>query len=165
MRDGRAVTISKEAILPRIQSCVDTLLDQGVELIVLLCTGKFPEFRSSVLLLEPQRITDTLIVVLAGTQHKIGVITPLAEQVEQARTQVQEMHEHVVVVHASPYTAAFQEELTRAARILTAETIDFSVLHCIGYTLEMKKLVRELTRKPVILARSLTAQILRELLL
>ncbi|MCP4395783.1 MAG: AroM family protein [bacterium] len=165
MKDGSAVTIGKEAILPRMQACVDTLTQQGVEFIALLCTGKFPEFDSPVLLLEPQKITDTLITALAGTQHKIGIITPLAEQVEQAAAQLQGMRENIVAVHASPYTPAFQDELARAASILREKNIRLSVLHCIGYTLEMKKQIKELTEKPVILARSLTAQILRELLL
>ncbi len=165
MKDGRAVTIAKEAILPRMQACVDTLTLQGVEFIVLLCTGKFPEFYSPVLLLEPQKITDTLIAALAGKQHKIGIVTPLAEQVEQAGAQLQGMRENIVVVPASPYTSASQDELTRAASILREKNVDLSVLHCIGYTLEMKKQIKELTEKPVILARSLTAQILRELLL
>ncbi len=48
MKDGSAVTIGKEAILPRMQACVDTLTQQGVEFIALLCTGKFPEFDSPV---------------------------------------------------------------------------------------------------------------------
>lgn len=162
MNDGSAVTIGKQFILPRMQTCIDTLTHQGVELIVLLCTGKFPEFRSSILLVEPQKITDSLIVALAGKQHKVGIITPLAEQVAQAATHFQDAQEKVVIVPASPYTSV--DEISPAANILKSEGVDLSILHCIGYTLDMKKRVKELTGKPVILARSLTAQIIRELM-
>ena len=162
MRDGSAVTIGKQAILPRMQSCIDDLCQQGVQLIVLLCTGKFPEFRTPVLLIEPQKVTDTLITALAGTQHKIGIMTPLAEQVEQATAHLQTATQNVAVVHASPYVA--NDEITPAAHQLKAEGVSLSVLHCIGYTLNMKKIVKEITGNPVILARSLTAQVLRELL-
>jgi len=161
MNDGTAVTIGKQHILPRMQTCIDTLIQRGVELIVLLCTGKFPEFRSSVLLIEPQKITDSLILALAGKQHKVGIMTPLAEQVEQATTHLTAVQEHVVVV-ASPYISV--DEIIPAAKALKTERVDLSVLHCIGYTLGMKKVARDITGKPVILARSLTARVLRELL-
>ncbi len=163
MSDGTAVTIGERYILPRMQTCIDTLIQRRVELIVLLCTGKFPEFRSSVLLIEPQKITDGLILALAGKQHKVGIMTPLAEQVDQAKTHLTEIQEHVVVVHASPYTSV--DEITPAAKALKMEEVDLSVLHCFGYTLEMKKVARDITGKPVILARSLAARVLRELLL
>jgi protein AroM len=163
MNDGTAVTIGKQYILPRIQTCIDTLIRRGVELIVLLCTGKFPEFHSSALLIEPQKITDSLILALAGKQHKVGIMTPLAEQVDQAKTHLTAVQEHVVVVHASPYTSV--DEIIPAAKTLKTEGVDLSVLHCIGYSLGMKKVVRDITGKPVILARSLTARVLQELLL
>ncbi len=162
MRDGTPVTIGKRYILPRMQTCIDTLIQRGVEIIVLLCTGKFPEFRSSVLLIEPQKITDSVLLALIGTQCKVGIVTPLAEQVDQAKVHLRKVQERIVVVHASPYTSV--DEITPAARMFKTEEVDLSVLHCIGYTLGMKKVLREITGKPVILARSLTARVLRELL-
>lgn len=162
MRDGTSVTIAKRHILPRMQTCIDTLAQKEVELIVLLCTGKFPEFRSAVLLIEPQKITDSLIMALAGKQHKVGIMTPLAGQIEQAATHLQDVRENVIVVPASPYTST--DEITPAARKLKTEGVALSVLHCIGYTMGMKKIVKGVTGKPVILARSLMAQVLRELL-
>lgn len=162
MRDETAVTIGKQAILSRMQSCVDALTQQQVDLIVLLCTGHFPEFRSSVLLIEPQKITDSLIMALTGTQHKVGILTPLAEQVTQAKSHLPNANDKVVVVPASPYNSS--DEITPAAEQLRQEQVDLSVLHCIGYTLAMKQTVKKITGKPVILARSLVAQVLRELL-
>jgi protein AroM len=163
MNDGTAVTIGKRNILPRIQICIDTLSQRNVELIVLLCTGKFPKFRSSVLLIEPQKITDSLILAVTGKQHKVGILTPLAEQVDQAKAHLNQVKENVVVIHASPYISG--DEITPAAKALKMEGVDLSVLHCIGYTLSMKRIVKDITGKPVILARSLTAQVLRELLI
>ncbi|GAK58037.1 AroM family protein [Candidatus Vecturithrix granuli] len=162
MRDGTAVTIGKHAILPLMQACVDALTQQQVDLIVLLCTGHFPEFRSSVLLIEPQKITDNLIMALTGTQHKVGILIPLAEQVTQAKSHLSNATDNVIVVPASPYTSS--NEITLAAEQLRQEQVELSVLHCIGYTLAMKQTVKNITGKPVILARSLVAQILRELL-
>ena len=144
------------------QTCIDTLTQQGVELVVLLCTGKFPEFRSTTLLIEPQKITDSFIMALAGKQHKIGVMTPLAGQIEQATRYLQGVRDNVVAVPASPYTST--DEITPAAKQLKTAGVDVSVLHCIGYTIGMKNIVKEVTGKPVILARSLTARVVRELL-
>lgn len=161
MRDGTAVTIGKQAILSRMQACVDTLTQRQVDLIVLLCTGHFPEFRSSVLLIEPQKITDSLIMALTRTQHKVGILIPLAEQATQAKFHLSNADDKMVIVPASPYTSS--DEITPAAEQLRQEKVGLSVLHCIGYTLAMKQVVKKITEKPVILARSLIAQILREL--
>ena len=67
----------------------------------------------------------------------------------------------VTVLPASPYdgTAAV---LKKAAEIRPEET-DLIVLDCIGYTMEMKEQIHQLTGKPVILPRTLTARVIREL--
>ncbi len=162
MCDGTSVTIAERHILPRMQSCIDSLTQQGVELVMLLCTGKFPTFRSTTLLIEPQKITDSIIGALAGKQHKIGIMTPLAGQIEQVTANLQDLKDNVVAVSASPYSAV--DEITPAAQRLGTEGVDVSVLHCIGYTMEMKGIVKETTGKPVILARALTARVVCELL-
>ena len=52
--------------------------------------------------------------------------------------------------------------MKKAAEIRPEET-DLIVLDCIGYTMEMKEQIHQLTGKPVILPRTLTARVIREL--
>lgn len=46
MRNGIPVTIGKSHILPGMQNYIDDLTKKEAELIILLCTGEFPEFTS-----------------------------------------------------------------------------------------------------------------------
>ena len=54
LTDGTSATFGESYILPRLQLCIDDLEQQGVSLILFLCTGEFPaEFRSNVPLIFP----------------------------------------------------------------------------------------------------------------
>ena len=44
LSDGQEIKISHDFILSNLQKCVDYLEEEEVEIILLLCTGKFPEF-------------------------------------------------------------------------------------------------------------------------
>ncbi len=53
--DGTSVVIAKEAIIPRLQACLDRLAAEATGF-ALLCTGTFPRFRSRHPVLEPERM-------------------------------------------------------------------------------------------------------------
>ena len=42
LRDGSSAVFAERYILPRLQNCIDQLEQQGVEIILFLCTGDFP---------------------------------------------------------------------------------------------------------------------------
>ena len=56
------------------------------------------------------------------------------------------------------------EQAANAARALDEWGAQIIVMDCIGYTGEMRKLVREITGKPVVLARGIVARTVAELL-
>ncbi len=58
LSDGREVVIIKEKIISLVQSRIHELNQASVELIVLLCTGHFPSFESSCLVVEAEKIVD-----------------------------------------------------------------------------------------------------------
>jgi len=162
MSDGTEVVIGKKFILPRMQGCIDLLTGRGAEVILLLCTGKFPEFSSRRLLLEPQRILDNFLLALDGKEQKIGLMIPLQDQMTQAQKKYSRMKGEIFIHPASPY--ARNDEIIPAAKALKRADPHVVVMHCIGYTQAMKAKVREVTGKPVILARSLVARTLKEML-
>ena len=162
MSDGTEVVIGKRFILPRMQRCIDLLTGKGAEIILFLCTGKFPEFSCGRLLIEPQRVLDNFLVALDGKKQKIGLMIPLQDQMAQARKKYSRMKGEIAIQAASPY--AKKDEVVPAARALKKADPHVIVMHCIGYTQAMKDRVREITGKPVILARSLVARTLKEML-
>lgn len=83
LRDGSSVVFAERYILPRLQACIDKLEEEGVQMILFLCTGEFPTvFHSRVPLIFPCKILNGLVPALAG-REKIAVVAPTQEQVAQ----------------------------------------------------------------------------------
>jgi protein AroM len=162
MANGTEVVVARKFILPRVQRCIDLLTEKGAEILLFLCTGKFPEFKSKRLFLESQKILDHFLLALHGEQEKIGLIIPLADQIRQAKNKYRRLKGRMIIQAASPY--ATQDEMRLAAEALKKADPHVIVMHCMGYTLEMKQKVMEITGKPTVLARSLVARMLKELI-
>ncbi|HSM60190.1 MAG TPA: AroM family protein, partial [Longimicrobiales bacterium] len=67
--------------------------------------------------------------------------------------------QEVCVAHASPY---LDDRFEAAAAELS--TCDVVVMHCMGYTEEQRRRVREASGTPVLLARRLVASAMAQLL-
>lgn len=161
LKDGSSVVFAERHILPRLQECIYTLEAKGVELILFLCTGKFPEFKSSVPLVFPCEVLNGVVPTLTN-RSKIAVIVPTPEQVEQCAEKWQTFVQAVQVRAASPYGEAW--ELEKAAAEVAQMDVDLVVLDCIGYTSAMKEKVRQISGKRVVLSRTIAARVVMELL-
>ncbi len=161
LRDGSAVTVGREQVLELVQACIDQLENEGASPILLLCTGEFPNLRSNVLLVEP----DRLLVSVAGGlgPRRVGVFVPLRSQTEPLTRKWRTLDAETAFTTASPY-ASDHDEISRAADKLRRQRVDLVVMDCIGYTQIHRRLVRQVTRAPVILASSILARIASELI-
>jgi len=160
LRDGTSVKINKKAILPRIQTCITQLEDKGAELILLLCTGEFPEFKTKKLIVRPDRILESFVrsVVERG---KIAVVAPAPEQIPMMRRKWGREGLEVVVKSVNPYTS--RDELGAVAEELSKTSVDLIVLDCMGFRKDSREKVRRKTGKPVVLPSSLLAHSVRQL--
>lgn len=163
LKDGRSVRFAEKYILPRLQACIDKLEAEGVDVILFICTGVFPDiFKSNKPVLYPQKILHGVTPKLIGG-GKLAVITPDESQIEQSKNKWIETGAEVVVVSGSPYKE--EDELLRAIEELKGiSDIDIIVLDCIGYNQKMKEMIAEGTNKPVVLARTIVARVLGEIL-
>ncbi|MDA8228591.1 MAG: AroM family protein [Desulfitobacterium hafniense] len=162
LKDGSDVKFGESYILPRLQDCVKKLEGEGAELIVFICTGKFPDiFEPNGVLLYPQTILHAVVPKLTS-RGKIGVINPDTDQIQQCLDLWGKSVTTVEAVAGSPYRDL--QEIVDAANELNTRDVDVIVMDCIGYTVAMKNLVREITGKPVILPRTLVARVIREML-
>jgi protein AroM len=162
MSDGTEVVVAKRFILPRVQQCIDLLTERGAEILVFICTGHFPPFSSKRLFVEAQKILDHFILALHGENERMGLLIPLSGQIEQARRKYRRLKGEMIIRSASPY--ASEDEVTQTAKELKKADPHLIVMHCMGYTQDMKKKVMEVTGKPTILARTLVARTLKEML-
>lgn len=159
--DGTAVTFAEHFILPRLQDCIDKLEAEGVKLIMFFCTGEFPDcFKSSVPLIFPNELLKAVVpALLAG--KGLAVITPKPEQIVQTEEKWRASVSSVKAYAASPYGEP--GELLQAAALIRDTDAALIVLDCIGYTTAMKKIIAEISQKPVVLSRTLLARVIGEL--
>lgn len=163
LNDGRSVKFAERYILPRLQACIDKLEAEGADVILFICTGVFPDiFTSSKPILYPQRILHGVTPQLVY-KGKVAVITPDQEQIVQSQKKWSETGADVIVVKGSPYSK--EDEIAEAIEELNKFIdIDIVVMDCIGYNQDMKNKVSEGTGKPVVLARTIVARVLGEIL-
>ncbi|SKC70286.1 AroM family protein [Maledivibacter halophilus] len=160
MRDGRQVRIGEKYIINLLQKCIDKLEIEGIETILLLCTGKFPKFKHNSLLIKPHELLHTTVSKLAAGE-KIGVILPHEDQITQAIEWWKNGESEISIEIASPYGDV--ENVKKAAQKLIDKDVKFIFMDCMGYTGEMKELVKGITGKYVILPRTLIARMINEI--
>ncbi|WP_092592263.1 AroM family protein [Acidaminobacter hydrogenoformans] len=161
LRDGRSVKFAEKQILPRLQTCIDKLEQEGADIIVFICTGTFPDvFHSTRPLIYPQKLLHSVVPLLTKT-GKIGVVIPDADQIDQTIEKWRGSGLEAIPTPFSPYE---ERDLTLSGlENLKTNDVDLIVMDCIGYTTSMKEQIVRETEKPVILARTLVARILGEL--
>lgn len=157
-----SVVLGKRKILPLMQSHIDALEQQGVEISAILCTGEFAELSARKILILPSRILLNMVrsILQSG---RLCVVVPLEEQTDIVRARWQtETGLSVFSVFASPYKDP--TEMEPISYRIKKDNPDLIVLDCMGYTLNHKKYVHAITGKPVLLPRSLLLQVMKELL-
>lgn len=161
LKGGRAVKVAKERIIALVQACIDNLTRQGVDLLTILCTGQFPPFNTSRLIIYPSQLLHSTIEALSPIR-KLGIIVPLPEQIESTRERWHSQGREVVIQSASPYGDV--SKIRGAAQQLSALGAELIILDCLGFDRGMKQIALEEANKPVLLPRSLLAQLIGELL-
>ena len=160
LRDGHEIKISHDFVLSNIQKCIDYLEANETEITLLLCTGKFPEFKSKHLVVQPSEIVRGTVTASLRS-GKLAVVVPAREQIPKARSDAFGKDVEVYDDTASPYGSV--NELKEMADRIAKENVDLVFLDCMGFTREMKQIVKQKTGRPVILSNALIARVLQEL--
>ncbi len=158
MRDGTQVVIAEKYILKMLQNAITKLEEEKNEIIVMLCTGKFPEFEHKGILLTPQKMLQDIAKSFAEGR-KIGLLIPDESQKPQIKHWWG--NADLEIVAASPYKDF--ENIKAAAEYLKDKNVDVVFMDCMGYTAAMKDTVKSITGKKVFLPRTLVARVLNEL--
>jgi protein AroM len=161
LRDGTEVKVGHNDIIPRVEACIRRL-ENEVPVIILICTGTFPQFKSKSFILYPEPILYNVARSVLR-EGKLGVLTPGVEQIQFQRERWMKIFPEVSVMGASPYVKD-GEAVKEGARKLKEEGANLIVMDCMGYTLKMKDWVKEVTGKPALLARTTLARVAGELL-
>lgn len=162
LNDGNSVTFAERHILPMLQNAIDKMEAEGCALIMFFCTGHFPDTLNSknIPLIYPCDILNKLVPLLTK-KSDIICLTPSPLQLEQSEKKWKDYVKKATAVAASPYGE--WEELEKAANEIKEMDGDLIVLDCIGYTQEMKEMFARITKKNVVLPRTLLARVVSEL--
>ncbi len=156
LSDGTEVMVSKEAVTGRLTE----ILEQSDSRPVLVaCTGQFEGLPNYPNALFPSAILGRIVEAVAPARSTLGVLVPLAEQVESLTQQWQRPDREVVVAAVKP-----GEDPGQAATTLSDAGVDLVVLDCFGYEAALLNSVREITGVPVLSAVRCTAHVASEML-
>lgn len=163
LRDGAQIQLDAAAAEARLAAVMQQADGAGYDVLVPLCTGTaIAPMRT--LVVEPQQVVDHLVAGLSQHCRKVGLVVPLAEQVDFFHMAVPLSCE-TQVVHASPYEAdAGQAARNFAQAGQSLASCDLIVMHCMGYAERMRQAVAQASGRPVLLSNRLVAQALSQLL-
>ena len=161
MKDGTEVKITKKHIVPRLKNCILELEGKGVEISILLCTEDFPEIESQKILLRPDRVLQSMVKAILK-KGKLGVIIPSLDQIQATKKKWDSTGFSVVVRAISPYTGT-EKEIIEIANKFKNLKVDLIILDCIGFNRMTKAVFRDVTKKPVLLPRTIIGRIAREI--
>jgi protein AroM len=159
MRNGKEIKITKKFVVPRIQKQLEKIEEQGVRITVVMCTGKFPQFKSEGLVITPSEI---LKGVIEGSlkEGKLAVVYPIKEQISYVNRDFSRPGIDLYADAVSPYEP---EDVQGLLIRLQKEKPDLIFLNCFGFPIELKKKVMEVTGKPTIHSSSVIARVIKEL--
>jgi len=156
LRDGSEVKVAKEKLIPILEERVERLRND-VDALVILCSGKMT-LNNSDRVTFPSELLHRKVESIAKRTSKLGVIIPENSQSQAARAGWQYLStDPIPVAKFSPYSEPI-DHLTICSRALINQ--DIIVMDCIGYSKRHEDVVREVTGKQTLGARSTIFQFL-----
>ena len=162
MKDGTEVKVAEKYIITRLNNCISGLEDKGAEILMLLCTGEFQGIKSKRILLRPDRLLGNIGKGILE-KGRLGVIVPSLDQISDVKKKWERNNLYVVADAVSPYTGTKKEIIDIANKVKNFNP-ELIVLDCIGFNRETREIFREVTKKPVLLPRTILARIAREII-
>jgi protein AroM len=159
--DGAEIMLSRRRMQGGVAAALTALEDEGCEAIVLLCTGTFDGLACRKAWLgEPDHIIPAMVAGLVG-RRQLGVIVPIAGQIESESGKWRLLAQPPLFAAASPYTDS-PAALHAAGAALRARGAAAILLDCIGFTERHRAALAPLGL-PVILSNAIVAKAVGEL--
>lgn len=161
LRTGKEVKMAEDKVYPLVQEYILAMESENIHKVLLLCTGKFPDFKFDGILIKPFDIVHSVVKTLANGR-KVGLIVPNEDQICSSTKLWSETGVNTLAKSVSPYDTNI-EKLMKVSEDFKDDDVPFIVLDCMGYSVKMKKIVQERSGKPVILSRTIVARVIKEL--
>ena len=165
LRDGSAVVLGRQRLVPRLEDAIAALERQGAAVSLLVCTGAFPPLQHRRPLLDAERLLAGGAGAVARHSGPLGVVVPLpAQQDVTARRWQRTIGAPVLADSADPYAAGAADAVPAAVGRLARRGARIALLDCMGYTEAWRTAAAARTGVPVLLARSIVGRLAGEVL-
>ena len=164
LQDGTSVVLAETKVVNVLQVCIQELEQKGAQCILLLCTGDFHTALSAQIpLLLPNRILEGLIPALLNTEKRFITLVPDRAQSLEVKKQWESKGIQTDVFAISPYTNTLRDFEDLALQ-LRKSNCTYILMDCMGYSSEMKEVIASVSRKKVLLPRTLCASVVKGIL-
>ena len=157
LTNGQQVKLSKQKLMPYIQTCISNLHE--FTWVLLMCTGDFTNKLPFKNLLLPDRMMTNLVKGLQ-TELALGLIGPEPDQQTTVAEKWQKAQFAVSFSASSPYHFNAQDLLAKAQQ-LADHGADLLILDCMGYSTTMKNTIKDKLNIPIIVPREAVFTILK----
>jgi protein AroM len=157
-RNGSEVTIAKERVEVLLEERLARIDREGYDAVVLLCTGTHVAPLRHTLMIEAQRVVDSMVEAMAASSRRLGVLLPLERQIAEF-PQRHVFTSMPMLAAASPYAG---DDI--AAKALALADCDLVIMHCMGYSEAMRAKVRSAISAPVLLSRRIVSGAIRQII-
>src|SRR5206468_2583002 len=132
LHDGAEVALSRRRMRDGVQRALASLEAEGADVILLLCTGTFEGLGcDKAWLVEPDHIIPGMVTGLVE-HRQLGVIVPIAGQIESERDKWQSLACPPIFDTVSPYSAP-PEAVRDVGAALRQRGAAAILLDCIGF--------------------------------
>ncbi|MEM1584629.1 MAG: AroM family protein [Nitrososphaerota archaeon] len=140
LRDGSEIRISREKLIPLMDLKIKYLDSQKVDIIIILCSGEFPEFETKTLIIYPEKILKGVASSISYSGD-VAVLIPSPEQIDYAYKKWSKYFHRLEVIPISPYSFSV-EEFSIVGKRIKEKSIKLVIMDCIGYTFMHKEVLR-----------------------
>jgi len=163
LRDGSEVRVSKNKLIPLMQSKISYLDSISVDIITILCSGEFPQFEAKTPIIYPDRVLKGIASSISYV-GKVAVLIPGKEQVNYAYNKWNEYFRELEVIPISPYSSRTQDFID-VAKLINENKVGFVIMDCVGYKLSHRDVLRNVARNSrIITTRGVLAKLLTEIM-
>lgn len=159
LNDGSEVKVAKRIIIPLLQKQITKLETLGVDLTVVMCTGKFPAFKAKHLVVTPSEILRGVLEA-SIKRGKLGIVYPAIEQIAHMEREFGQPDLELYGDFYSPYDKSGLDSLCER---LKNRELNLIFLNCFGYDRNLTNIIKKITGAPVIQSNAVIAKVLTEL--
>lgn len=157
--------ISIDALTPKIEEILASLPGH-TDFALFACAGDFFKLESPLLTIQPNILLRNMLKSILQPHMRLGVITPGEKQISHVfaswlpyLTEAGLSKKQLVVDYAPPSPMPVRQ----CAQRLAAQNVDLVVVECLGYKEDLRKVIFEEIKKPIILVRTVVAHAVKEL--